>query len=123
MNFKSVSLAVIAANAMANSAWAHHSHGNYQMTEYTHLTGTVQQIHLVNPHSWLYVEVTNDAGEPIVWAVETAGVGGLARLGITEDTVKVGDTVSMRCHQLRDGATGCLLGWLTSEDGIEREWD
>ena len=58
-----------------------------------------------------------------VWAVETASVTGLARQGITEETVKPGDTVSMRCHQLRDGSNGCLLGWLTSPDGIEREWD
>jgi hypothetical protein len=93
------------------------------MTEYTHLTGTVKELHLVNPHSWLYIEVMDTAGQPEMWAMETAGIGGLARQGITEGTVKVGDTVSVRCHQLRDGSKGCLLGFLTSEDGIEREWD
>jgi hypothetical protein len=123
MKFKSLSFAVIAANVLAVSAWAHHSHGNYEMTEYKHLTGTVKQVHLVNPHSWLYLEVMNEAGQPITWALETAGVGGLGRQGITADTVKVGDTISVRCHQLRDGSNGCLLGFLTSEDGVEREWD
>ena len=123
MRFRFLILAVLAANALAVTAWAHHSHGNYQMTEYTHLTGTVKELHLVNPHSWLYIEVMDTAGQPEMWAMESAGIGGLARQGITEDTVKVGDTVSVRCHQLRDGSKGCLLGFLTSEDGIEREWD
>ena len=123
MNYRSLSIAVVAANVLAVSAWAHHSHGNYQMTEYTHLTGTVKEVHFVNPHAWLYVEVMNEAGQPTMWALETAGIRGLSRQGITEETVKVGDTISTRCHQLRDGSNGCLLGFLTSEDGVEREWD
>ncbi len=123
MKVKSSGLTVVAANVLVVSAWAHHSHGNYTMTEYKNLTGTVKQIHLVNPHSWIYLEIMDEAGQPTMWALETAGVGGLSRQGITEETVKVGDTVSTRCHQLRDGSNGCLLGFLTSKDGIEREWD
>ena len=123
MRSRLLTLIVVASGLAAVSAAAHHSHGNYIMTEYTHLTGVVQNIHLVNPHSWLFVEVTDEDGEAVVWAVESASVTGLARQGITEETVKPGDTVSMRCHQLRDGSPGCLLGWLTSPDGIEREWD
>ena len=123
MKFKSISFAVIAANTLAVSAWAHHSHGNYQMTEYTHITGTVKEIHLVNPHSWIYVEVKDAAGQPKMWSMEATGPRGLLRAGIANDLVKVGDTVSVRCHQLKDGSNGCLLGFLTAEDGIEREWD
>ncbi len=123
MKLKTLGLAAAAAALVSLPASGHHSHGNYQMTEYTHLTGVVQDIHLVNPHSWLFVEVVDEDDEAVVWAIESASAGGLMRQGITEDTVKPGDTVSMRCHQLRDGSPGCLLGWLTSPDGIEREWD
>ena len=122
MKLKTLGLAAAAAALVSLPASGHHSHGNYQMTEYTHLTGVVQDIHLVNPHSWLFVEVVDEDDEAVVWAIESASAGGLMRQGITEDTVKPGDTVSMRCHQLRDGSPGCLLGWLTSPDGIEREW-
>jgi len=93
------------------------------MTEYTHLSGTVTQVHFMNPHSWLYVEVMDAAGQPAVWVLEAKGVGQLARLGVTEANIDVGDSISARCHQLRDGSNGCLLGFLTSEDGVEREWD
>lgn len=123
MNFKSLSLAAISANALAVSAWAHHSQGNYQMTEYTQLSGTVTEVHLRNPHSWLYVEVMDAAGQPSIWVLEGKGITTLARLGITEDNIAVGDAISARCHKLRDGSKGCLLGFITSVDGIEREWD
>ena len=100
-------LAIAAAVVcMAAPVAAHHSHGNYQMTEYTHLTGTVTQLHWINPHTWIYLEVTGEDGESAVWALESAGAGGLARSGVEPDEVKVGDTVSVRCHQLRDGSNG-----------------
>ena len=123
MQSKFLSLAAVTVYVLALPAWAHHSHGNYQMTEYTFLEGMVKEVHWVNPHSWLYIEVLDADGQPKLWALETTGVNGLLGIGVTEDTVKVGDTVSVRCHQLRDGAKGCLLGFLTSEDGVEREWD
>jgi hypothetical protein len=120
---KFLSAAAIAAAVIALPAWAHHSHGNYEMTEYTVLQGKVMELHWVNPHIWIYLEVTDDSGEAAVWALESAGAGGLGRRGITKETVQVGDTISVRCHQLRDGANGCLLGFLTTEGGEEVEWD
>lgn len=123
MQLKSLSLAAMAAYAVAFPAWAHHSHGNYQLTEYTLLEGTVKEFHMVNPHTWIYLEVTDAGGQPNLWALETTGIRGLTRIGVTRDTVKVGDTISVRCHQLRDGSKGCLLGFLTPEGGVEKEWD
>ena len=123
MQLKSLSLAAMAAHAVAFPAWAHHSHGNYQLTEYTLLEGTVKEFHMVNPHTWIYLEVTDAGGQPNLWALETTGIRGLTRIGVTRDTVKVGDTISVRCHQLRDGSNGCLLGFLTPEGGVEKEWD
>jgi len=122
MRLKGFFISVVSTYALAVTAWAHHSHGNYQMAEYTHLQGTVKELHLVNPHTWLFLEIIGADGQPAQWAVEAAGVRRLARTGI-ESTVKVGDTVSVRCHQLRDGSNGCLLGFLTPEGGIEQEWD
>ncbi len=123
MQLKSLSLAAMVAYAVAFPAWAHHSHGNYQLTEYTLLEGTVKEFHMVNPHTWIYLEVTDAGGQANLWALETTGIRGLTRIGVTRDTVKVGDTISVRCHQLRDGSKGCLLGFLTPEGGVEKEWD
>ncbi len=102
---------------------AHHSHGNYEMTEYTHLQGVVRELHMVNPHAWIYLEVVQGDGDSEMWALEAGGLRALTRNGISEDTISVGESVSVRCHQLRDGSKGCLLGFLTSTDGVERLWD
>ena len=104
-------------------AWGHHSHANYDVTEYTHLDGSVKDVLWINPHIWLFIEVADDDGSPMQWVLETATPAQLARNGVTRDTVQVGDSVSVRCHQLKDGSNGCLLGYLTGRDGVERLWD
>ena len=108
---------------LGNTAWGHHSHANYDVTDYTYLEGSVTEILWINPHIWIFIEVADDDGEPVQWTLETATPAALARNGVTRDTVHVGDTVSVRCHQLIDGAAGCLLGYLTGRDGVERLWD
>jgi hypothetical protein len=123
MRFKSLGLATLCVGFLAVPALAHHSHGNYQMTEYTILNGIVKEIHWITPHSWIYLEVIDENGEPATWALEGAGVTQLRRLGWTEDSVKVDDPISVRCHQLRDGSNGCLLGFVTPEGGVEKMFD
>ncbi len=104
-------------------AWGHHSHGNYQMTEYTHLSGTVKELHWMNPHTWIYLEVTSEDGATTLWALEGGSPGALARNGWAPDSVEQGDHITVRCHQLRDRSNGCLLGFLTPPGGEEKEWD
>ena len=123
MRFKSLGLAALCAVAFTLPLWAHHSHGNYQMTEYKILKGTIKELHWLNPHSWIYLEVKDDQGESAVWALEGDGVVQLRRRGWTADSLKVGDTISARCHQLRDGSNGCLLGFVTPPNGVEKLFD
>ena len=47
MQLKTLGIAIIAAQAVALAAWAHHSHGNYRMTEYTELDGTVTDVYWI----------------------------------------------------------------------------
>jgi hypothetical protein len=112
-----------AAAACVVPAWAHHSHGNYQTSTYLTLKGTVKEIHWINPHSWIYVEVKDDKGEPTVWALEGASVTQLRRRGWAADSIKVGDSISARCHQLRDGSNGCLLGYVSVGGAAEKIFD
>ena len=103
-------------------AAAHHSHGNYVAT-FMDIEGVVKQVHLLNPHSWIYLEVKNASGQPQTWALEATNVIGLQRIGVTRDYLKVGDTIKARCHPLRDGSRGCLLGFLKAPDGSIKDWD
>jgi hypothetical protein len=120
---RSFTLAIIGAFLLTLPVVAHHSHGNYNMTEYTLLQGTIKEVHWLVPHSWVYLDVKNEKGEVDTWALEGAGSNSLLRQGWTKDMLKAGDTISVRCHRLKDDSTGCLLGFITISDGKERIFD
>ena len=115
-------LAAIALTAIALPVRAHHSHGNY-VDAFTDIEGVVKELHLVTPHSWLYLEVKGKSGKPEMWALEATSRAGLERIGVTGGYVKPGDTVKARCHPLRDGSRGCLLGFVKAKDGTVKDWD
>jgi len=121
MRFR-LSLAAMCAVSFALPALAHHSHGNYTDT-FSDFTGVVKEVHLVVPHSWVYVEVKDASGQPQLWALEATGRNGLERIGVTREYVKPGDTIKVRCHPLRDGSRGCLMGFLKATDGTVKDWD
>jgi hypothetical protein len=130
MRLRRSGLALLCAGVVAWPALAHHSHGNYAMSDFTYLEGTVSEVHLINPHSWVYLEVKDDQGQATVWALEATSATGLARNGISQNYLRVGDLVRVRCHRLRDGSNGCLLGYLTPlhgdaarGTGVEKLWD
>ena len=113
---------LVGAVAFTVVAAAHHSHGNYQQY-FVDLEGTVTDVQLINPHSWIYMDVRGANGEAVSWALEATGTGGLARLGIVRGYVKPGDKIKVRCHPLRDGSEGCLLGFVQAADGSIKDWD
>ena len=123
MKLKSFCLAVIWSLVVIVPVWAHHSHGNYNMTKYTNLKGKVTEVHWINPHSWIYLEVTDDKGQTDVWALEGASVTQLVRKGWTKDSIKAGDNITVRCHQLHDGTNGCLLGYVSVAGAPEKIFD
>jgi len=122
MRAKLLGLAAICAVAFALPAWAHHSHGNYVDT-FMDVEGVVKEVHLLVPHSWIYLEIKDASGESQLWALEATSRTGLERIGVTADYLKVGDAIKARCHHLRDGSNGCLLGFLKAKDGAVKDWD
>ncbi len=121
MRFK-LTVAVVCAVVFALPAWGHHSHGNYSDV-FTDIEGVVTELHLLVPHSWLYLEVEDPDGQPQIWALEATSRNGLVRIGITRDYIGPGDAVKVRCHPVRDGSNGCLLGFLKAKDGSVKDWD
>jgi hypothetical protein len=111
-------------------AVAHHSHANYDVSKWTVIEGTVKQAVLIAPHSIVYLDVKNADGTMSTWALEATAPAGILNNGVKREDVRAGDAVSVRCHVLRDGTKGCLLGFITPlhgdaarGHGVEREWD
>ena len=114
---------ILALTAFNPAGWGHHSHTNYSQVEWLFLEGTVREIHWMNPHSWIYLDVVDSDGQSRAWAIEGASVTQLRRDGWTQESIQVGDILTMRCHPLKDGSRGCLLGYITLDDGSEKEFD
>ena len=130
MQLKALGPAAVCAMLLALPAWAHHSHGNYDLSKWETLEGTVKQVVFIVPHSIVYLDVKDGKGETITWSLEATGPRGIFENGVKREDVKVGDTIKVRCHLLRDGGRGCLLGFVTPNHGdparghgVEREWD
>ena len=130
MPWKQLRTASLAVLAACTPALAHHSHANYDVSKWLVIEGTVKQVVLIAPHSIVYVDVKGDDGAAATWALEATAPAGILNNGVKREDVRAGDAIKARCHQLRDGAKGCLLGFITPMhgdaargDGIEREWD
>ena len=123
-------LVALHAVALALPLWAHHSHNAYEITVWSDLEGTVRDVYLMNPHSWIYLDVTDENGEMTTWSLEAASPNSILENGVKPEDVRPGDRIKVRIHLLRDGTNGGLLGFVTPlhgdqarGHGIELEWD
>jgi len=121
-NLFTLALAATCVGVFSPAPLAHHSHGNYVET-FTDLEGVVKELHLVNPHSWIYIEVKGPDGRMLRWSLEASSRNALERMGVTQDYLKPGDPIKVRCHPLRDGSRGCLLGFVKTKDGAIKDFD
>jgi hypothetical protein len=116
---RNVIMGAIFALGVALPASAHHTHAMYEPNALVTLEGTVKEAQWINPHSWLYILVTNDSGETEEWALEGRAPFRLAEQGWDLDAIRPGEEVTVTVKPLRRGARGGLLGIVRMSDGRE----
>jgi hypothetical protein len=65
---------------------------------------TVTRVELINPHSWIHVDVKQPDGTVENWAIEAGSPNILLRRGITRDTLKSGQKIVVDGYQAKDGS-------------------
>jgi hypothetical protein len=100
--------AVIAGVALLWSQsplWAHHAFAAEfdAKKPVKFLDATVTKVSLINPHSWIYVDVKQPDGKIENWAIEAGSPNILMRRGITKDTLKIGTKIVVEGYQSKDG--------------------
>jgi Family of unknown function (DUF6152) len=99
------------------AALAHHSAAMFESVKTITVSGTVKEFEYVNPHSWLYVVVTDDKGEETLWGFEAEGPSALMRAGIKDNALQPGDLVTVTARPLRDGRPAGAWVSVTKADG------
>jgi len=98
-------LAIAGVVLMAMPVWAHHSFAAaFDENKPVSVTGVMTEIRLENPHSWFYVDVTDQSGKVTRWGFEGNTPTSLIRAGYKRDAVKVGDKVTIKGSHARDAS-------------------
>jgi hypothetical protein len=104
-----IALALCAAPALAH----HGTAASYDQDRWITVTGTVTEFLWRNPHCSLFLDVIDESGDVVSYAIELASPGLMVRRnGWRRDTFAVGDEVAFRVHPSRTGAPvgECLFG-------------
>ncbi len=99
-------------------AIAHHSFAaEFDINRPISLDGVVTRFELSNPHSWLHLEITTEAGEKQQWQVEGGAPNALIRRGWTRTSVPAGIQVHVEGFQARDRSFRASGREITLPDG------
>ena len=102
-NWKLLAPIVLLAMTAGGIARAHHSFtATYFEDRTVQIQGTLLQFMFRNPHSFVHVEAPDANGQMQRWAVEWGGAGQLEGQGVTKQTLRVGDVVTIEGNPGRD---------------------
>lgn len=97
---------------------AHHGLAAFDTTHVAKMQGTVTDFQWINPHAYIYADLTDEKGKVANWKCEMGSLGMLKRFGgWTPDTVKRGDKVTVQGYRAKDGSAYMSLGKIWLPDG------
>jgi hypothetical protein len=86
-------------------AWAHHAFAaEFDAKKPVHFQGKVTKVELINPHSWIHVDVKNADGTVTNWMFEAGSPNVLLRRGFTKTSIPAGTDVVVDGYQSKDGS-------------------
>jgi len=104
-----VNLLVAAMPLLAHHAFA----AEYDASKPLKLKGKVTKWELVNPHSWIHLDVTGPDGKVTEWMVEGGSPNSLLRNGFNKNSLPAGTEIVVEGYQAKDGANRAVGANLT----------
>jgi hypothetical protein len=103
-----VAVLTLSIAAAAATAAAHHRQTGFDPNDKPiELKGTVSEYRWRNPHVLFFWEVTDSNGKSERWIAEFASVTTSISRGLTKDTFKIGEEVTVTCIRARAGGPIC----------------
>jgi hypothetical protein len=100
-------LFAVALGGLAAPALAHHSFGQFEMNKPLHLSGTLTEMHFINPHSYMEIAVVDEKGKKSTIRCEMRAAVLLRRSGWSADMFKVGSHIEVDGHPHRTDPNAC----------------
>ena len=114
-------LSLLAASCLLSGTTqvsAHHAFAaEFDADKPLDVKGTVTKIKWVNPHSWLYFDVTEPDGKVTNWGVEFGAPNQLAKIGLKKPDVAPGTVVRIRGYLAKNGGPYGYSVIVTLPDG------
>jgi Family of unknown function (DUF6152) len=123
MKYKWATSAVLIACLVAVGvpAWAHHGNSAYDEAHWITISGTVTEFVWANPHCQIFLDVKDDKGAAVNWAIESQSPGIMRRNNWTRTSVKAGDQITITLAPAKNGApvgfSGNQMGKVVFADG------
>jgi hypothetical protein len=98
--------------------FAHHSFAaEFDSDKPVQITGTVTKVEWTNPHVRFYVDVKNEQGQVVNWNIELGPPLILRHLGWRQDSLKIGDQVTVEGYLAKDHSSLANAKKVTLADG------
>lgn len=109
---------LLAAAGFAGTACGHHSRNWHFDTEVEiTIEGVVKQYQFINPHSRLFVDVTDDDGNLATWNCDLISAAAATRYGWTKDVFMPGQRIAITANPPIRNANECFYISGILEDG------
>ena len=101
------------------SAHAHHSSALFDTTKEITLEGVITKFDWRNPHVYMAMRVAEADGSQVEQDIEAGASSVLLPLGLTSESVAIGDRVTVRANPSKSGPGHMVLGReLVKADGL-----
>ena len=101
-----------------NVSHAHHgTAGQFDQSIDMQVSGVVKKIRFVNPHSYVYFDVTNDDGSVDEWRCEMRAATLLKRSGWSKEMFAAGTRINITGNPARREPHGCYVETIAIDDG------
>lgn len=102
----------------SGAAYAHHGvNGQFDTSKTIEVSGVVSKVRFVNPHSYVYFDVTADDGSVDEWRCELTSGSLLRRKGWSVDMFAEGTEITIHGSPARKEPTACYTETITFADG------
>jgi len=105
---------------VASIGYTHHNFNAYfDIRARVTVEGVITEVRIANPHSRITLEIEDEQGDVVAWAIETGAAQSMTQRGWTRDTLPVGSRVTALGFPSFSGRPVMALIQFTFEDGRE----